>query len=108
MNFTLSIPVGVAFCAGLLISAPSRAEVFTGVVTDAMCGRDHSAMNIKPETKCITECVKMGSKYALLDGSKVYELSDQKTPEKFLGQKVKVSGTLDKKTIQVQSMQAAK
>jgi len=37
-------------------------------------------------------------------------LSDQKTPEKFAGQRVRVTGTLNAKTraIQVQSMSAAK
>jgi hypothetical protein len=40
----------------------------------------------------------MGSKYALLAGSTVYKLSDQKMPEKFAGQKVTVVGALDAKT----------
>jgi hypothetical protein len=65
-------------------------------------------MNVKPDSKCVTDCVRAGSKYALLDGSNVYELSDQKTPEKFAAQKVKVTGTLDGQTIQVKSITAAK
>jgi hypothetical protein len=46
----------------------------------------------------------------LTDGTKVYELSDQKTPEKFAAQKVTVTGTLDAKTnkITVRSITAAK
>jgi len=46
----------------------------------------------------------------LFDGKEVYTLSDQRTPEKFAAQKVKVTGTLDAKTrtIQVESITAAK
>ena len=92
-------------CGALMAAAP---KTFTGVITDTMCGKDHAMMNVKPDSKCVTDCVKEGSKYALLDGSSVYELSDQKTPEKFAGQKVKVTGTLNGSTIQVQSITAAK
>ena len=88
-----------------LAAAP---KTFTGVITDAMCGKDHSMMGIKPDAKCVAECVKQGSKYALVVGDDVYDLSDQKTPEKFAAQKVNVKGTLDGKTIQVQSITAAK
>jgi hypothetical protein len=75
-----------------------------------MCGADHKMMNVSPDSKCVTDCIKMGSKFALLDGTNVYELSDQKAPAKFAGQKVKVMGTLDAKTktLQVTSIAAAK
>jgi hypothetical protein len=51
-----------------------------------------------------------GSKYALLDGTNLYKLSDQQTPEKFAGQKVKVTGVLYPKTgiLKVESITAAK
>jgi len=88
-----------------LAAAP---KTFTGVITDAMCGKDHSMMGIKPDAKCVAACVKQGSKYALVVGNDVYELSDQKTPEKFAAKKVDVKGTLDGMTIQVQSITAAK
>ena len=90
------------------LAAADAPKTFTGVITDAMCGNDHKMMNVKPDSKCVTECIKMGSKYALLDGTSVYELSDQKAPEKFAGQKVKVTGKLDGKTLQVTSIVAAK
>jgi hypothetical protein len=46
----------------------------------------------------------------LYDGKEAYTLSDQKAPEKFAGQKVTVTGTLDAKTktIKVDSINAAK
>ena len=92
--------------AGMIFAAAPK--TFTGVITDSMCGKDHAMMNVKPDSKCVLECVKAGSKYALIVGDSVYELSDQKTPEKFAGQKVNVKGTLEGTTIQVQSITAAK
>jgi hypothetical protein len=55
-------------------------------------------------------CLALVAKYVLYDGNEVYTLSDQKTPDKFAGQKVLVEGTLDAKTktIQVASISAAK
>ncbi len=85
-------------------------QKFTGTITDTMCGKDHKPMKVTPEDKCVRECVKAGSKYALYDGKEVYVLSDQKLPEKYAAQKVTVMGTLDAKTktITVSSIQPAK
>ena len=100
----------VMLASALLLGAENRKQTFTGVVTDAMCGADHSAMGVKPDAKCVRECVKNGSKYALVVGGKVYTLSDRQTPEKFAAQKVKVTGTLDPKTdvIAVDKIEAAR
>ena len=84
--------------AALALGAAQQARTFTGVITDTMCGADHAHMNVQPEQKCVRDCVKGGYHYALLDGKKVYKLSDQQTPEKFAGQKVKVTGKLFEKT----------
>ena len=80
------------------IAAGAASQTFTGVITDSMCGKDHAMMKVTPDSKCVLECVKSGSKFALYDGKNVYVLSDQKTPEKFAGQRVKVTGTLFEKT----------
>lgn len=86
-------------CAAALASAQTR--TFTGVITDTMCGADHTHMGIKPDEKCVRECVKSNPKkykYALYDGKKVYTLSDQQTPEKYAARKVKITGQLFEKT----------
>jgi hypothetical protein len=52
----------------------------------------------------------MGSKYVLFKADKTYyQLDDQKKPAAFAGQKVEVTGTLDKatKTIHVAGIKAA-
>jgi hypothetical protein len=63
------------------------------------------------DADCTAACVSAhGATYVLYDGKEVYALSDQRTPEKFAGQKVRVTGTLDAKTktIQVDSISASK
>ena len=96
-------------CAGLVLGAAGK-QTFTGVITDTMCGAAHGMMGVKPDSKCVRLCVKDGSKYALLVGKEVYTLSDQKTPDKYAGGKVKVTGTLDAKTktIAVEKIEPAK
>lgn len=82
---------------------------FTGTITDSMCGKDHSPMKMGTDAKCTTACVKAGAKYALYDGKKSYTLSDQSAPEKFAGQRVTVTGSVDKSgTLQVTKIEAAK
>ncbi len=96
------------FSAGLLTAAGQ--QTFNGVITDTMCGANHKPMNVSPDSKCVQECVKHGSKYALLVGNNVYTLSDQQTPGKFAAQKVRVTGALDEKnkTLKVAKIEAAK
>ena len=102
--------IGLMMAAALMLSAEGS-KTFTGVITDDMCKKNHTMMNITPDAKCVTACVKgHGSKYALHDGTNLYKLSDQQTPEKFAGQKVKITGVLYPKTgiLKVESIAAAK
>jgi hypothetical protein len=97
----------------VLLSAADQPRTFTGVITDTMCGKNHAAMNITPDGKCVQECVRLDPKkwkYALHDGQTMYTLSDQQTPEQFAGKKVKVTGVLYTKTgiIKVDKIEAAK
>jgi hypothetical protein len=96
----------------LLTAAPGK-QTFTGVITDSMCpDGDHSHMRMGPtDAECTKACVSLhDAMYLLYDGKESYTLSDQKTPEKFAGKKVTVTGRLDAKTktIQVDSIAAAK
>ena len=101
--------IALLLMSGALILSAAGKSTFTGIITDTMCGADHSMMNTKPDAKCVRECAKAGSKYALLTGGKVYTLSDQQTPAKFAGQRVKITGTLNEKTktLAVDSIAAA-
>jgi hypothetical protein len=90
---------------GLLILATLAAaqgkQKFTGAITDNMCAEaDHSRMRMgSTDAECTIACVSAhGASYVLYDGKQTYTLSDQKTPEKFAGKKVTVTGALDAKT----------
>jgi len=104
--------------AGCLVLAPgiAAAASFTGEIMDEACAKDggHQAMFKKMGTNdpkvCTEACVKGGSKYVLFEsGKNYYKLDDQKKPAAFAGQKVQVTGTLDKssKTIHVTEIKAA-
>jgi Protein of unknown function (DUF5818) len=104
-----SLVLGLTFGAAL-IAAPSQ---LTGVITDSECSDgDHSHMKMGPTNgECVIACVAShGASYILYDGKESWTLSDQKTPEKFAGKRVTVTGTLNpkNKTIQVDSIVAAK
>jgi len=74
----------------------ASAETFTGVITDTMCGAKHTMLKDQPDEKCVKMCVKGSSEFALVDGEKIYKLSDQSKPAKFAAQKVRVTGTIGK------------
>ena len=104
--------------AGCLVLAPgiAAAASFTGEIMDEACAKDggHQVMFKKMGTNdpkvCTEACVKGGSKYVLFEsGKNYYKLDDQKKPAAFAGQKVQVTGTLDKssKTIHVTEIKAA-
>jgi hypothetical protein len=74
-------------------------QTFSGRITDTMCGARHGMVKGQTDAECVRACVKnTSSQYALFDGKSVIRLSDQKTPAKFAGQSVKVTGTYDAKT----------
>jgi type 1 fimbria pilin len=107
-------PLSVSLLAiAALAAAPPGKQTFTGVITDSMCATaDHSQMKMGPtDGECAIACIDVhGAAYVLYDGKRALTLSDQKTPEKFAGKKVTVTGTLDVKagTIRVDSITAAK
>jgi hypothetical protein len=106
-------PLIIGLLAVAALSAAPATQTFTGVITDSMCPKgDHSQMRMGAnDGECTIACVAAhGAAYVLWDGKTTYALSDQRTPEQFAGEKVKVVGTLDvkTKTIHVESMAAAR
>jgi hypothetical protein len=94
------------------LSAGQSPQTFTGVITDSECATgDHSRMRMgSNDAECARACVSAhGASFVLYTGKEVYALTDQQTPDKFAGQKVRITGTLDAKTqtIQVKSITAA-
>jgi hypothetical protein len=101
------IIVMILASAALMLAAD---QTYTGTITDDMCGGDHKDMNMGPDDKCVTECVRGGAKYALWDGKQTYALNDQAGAAKFAAKKVVVTGMMDAqaKSIQVKSIAAVK
>ena len=92
--------IGLA-AASLSAAQAAKTQTFVGTITDSMCEKaDHSRMQMGPtDADCVKACVAAhGATYVLYDGKNVYELSDQKAPEKYAAQRVRVTGTLDAKT----------
>lgn len=103
----------VILLAGATLAAAADKQTFTGVISDDICAKaGHDQMRMGPtDGECTNACVDIhGASYVLVAGKDIYVLSDQRTPEKFAGQKVRVVGTLDTKTstIQVESITASK
>jgi hypothetical protein len=96
--------------------AAAKDTTFKGEIMDDACakGGGHESMFKKMGTNdpkvCTEACMKGGGKYVLFNADKTfYQLSDQKKPAAFAGQKVEVTGTLNKqtKTIHVTDIKAA-
>ncbi|HEY1264275.1 MAG TPA: hypothetical protein VGF06_12185 [Terriglobales bacterium] len=96
--------------AGISLAA-GKSQTLTGEVGDVMCGAKHEMAGSPAE--CTRDCVKQGSKFALVVGDKVYTLDTQdKTAldqlDKLAGQRASVTGAVEGTTIQVSSVAAAK
>jgi hypothetical protein len=97
----------LVFCA-VAVLAQGASQSFSGTVSDAMCGGHHMMANATA-ADCTRACVKKGSDYALVVGSKVYTLKGDKAQlDKFAGEKVTVMGAASGNTITVKSIAPAK
>jgi hypothetical protein len=104
----------VVLAAALYLSsafAAGKAQSYTGEVSDAMCGAKHEMDGSAAD--CTKACVKQGSKYALINGDKVYTLDTKDKDalaalDKLSGLKATVKGTANGDTIEVSSVEAAK
>ena len=104
-------PVILSLFVVVAASAAQGKQTFTGIITDDMCPTgSHAHMRMGPtDAECTRACIAShGAAYVLYDGKTAYVLSDQKTPDKFAAQRVRVVGTLDAKTktIKVESISA--
>jgi len=95
------------FAASVAGAEPT--QTFMGIVTDTMCGsKPHSNMlKDKTAAECVRVCTHGPYGYALLDGTTVMKLSDQKASANFAGQEVRVTGVYDEKskTLKVSSIE---
>jgi hypothetical protein len=83
----------------------------SGVISDSMCGKDHSGMGElgKDPVACTTKCVEQGAKYVLVsDSGDVYRLTDTSQAKGLAGKPVSIEGHIDpkEKAIHVHSIAA--
>lgn len=96
---------------------PQRTLNLVGEIMDSRCAIDgtHNKMMKQNGTKnakdCTLECAKTGGSFVLIDPEtkSVYQLDDQQKPERFAGQRVRISGTYDEpsKTMHIESIESA-
>ena len=91
-----------------MVRSEVKTETLTGTICDTMCGAKHRMMTFVSDKDCTNACVKLGLKYALFVGKKVYELDGKEGDlEKIAGEKAKVTGTVEGKKFHVTSVEPA-
>ena len=85
-----------------------RQQTLTGAVSDSMCGATHMMKNMSA-VECTLMCARQpGQKYALVVGREVYALQGHETDlAKLAGQTARVKGTMNGKTVAVDSVAPA-
>ena len=89
-------------------STSAAPKTLTGTVSDSMCGAHHMEKD-KSAAECTRECVKKGTKYALVVGKKVYTLDGHEAElDKLAGERATVKGSVMGEMVMVESVAAAK
>jgi hypothetical protein len=98
--------------------ATQKAKTFSGQIMDSQCAKmgshemGYKMTNTSTPRDCTLACVRAGGHFVLYDAAHnvTYQLDDQKKPEAFAGENVKVVGTYDSttKTIHVEKIEAAR
>jgi len=88
--------------------ASAAPKTLTGTVSDSMCGAHHMEKD-RSAPECTRECVKKGTKYALVVGKKVYTLDGHEAElDKLAGESATVKGSVMGEMVMVESVAAAK
>lgn len=113
----LATGIGIAFPvreghdhAATATATDAEESSVVGYISDSGCGLKHMA-GMGDDKSCTLMCVKGGAKFVLADRDHkvVYKLdkAGQEKAREFAGQKVKVTGRVTGKTIQVTGIEAA-
>ncbi len=115
---TILVMASLALAAPMYSSGGAKgSKTFTGEIMDSPCANmgSHEMMmksvGAKDAKECTLNCAKGNAKFVLYDAATktVYQLDDQEKPKDFAGQKVKITGTVDKasKTIHIATIEGA-
>jgi Protein of unknown function (DUF5818) len=96
----------LAFGVQMLLAQSS--QTIHGFVSDVHCGTAHSSPSAA-SSKCIKGCMKRGSEAVVVSDGKVYHLKGKTAQvNKYAGENVTVTGTVDGDTLTVDSVSAEK
>jgi hypothetical protein len=102
----IALSLGAIFIVESLSLGCPRDRVFIGEVMDSQCARlgSHRGM-MKAERaqdgrECTLRCAQRSGRFVLYDAERkaTYQLYDQDRAKQFAGEKVKLTGTYDRKT----------
>jgi hypothetical protein len=103
-NLILTLAALTVSTVLFVTAAWSAPQTLNGVISDSMCAKNHM-MPGKTDAQCVQECVKAGSKYVLVSGSKVYTLSAKPTTiAPFAGKHVQVQGEVNGTALAIQTI----
>lgn len=98
-------------CIGLLVALTSFAsaadKMWTGKISDSMCGASHAKMIAghagMTDKDCTLACIKAGAKYVFVSGGRVYDIANQDDADLMThaGDTVRLTGEMNGNTITV-------
>ena len=113
----LFVSAAVAFAAadgGKVVELATQAtdnpgtRAFAGLITDDHCGARHEMESGMNPAECTKMCVRNGSRYVLVKGSKTYALAgDESKLAGLAGQRATIVGALTGHTIKIVSTTSA-
>jgi hypothetical protein len=97
-----------SFLAVSLCSVAAFAEEMTGYISDSNCGAQHSSPSAA-NTKCLQGCMKKGADPVLVSNGKVMKFDDESKAKAkaFLGDNVKIDGSMEGDTVKISSIEKA-
>jgi hypothetical protein len=88
-------------------SVATEPHAYEGMVTCSRCGARHSATLGQSASTCVRVCAHGGAQFALVNADETYLLDgDMDALKRVAGQRAKIVGNLEGKTIKVQSVVA--
>ena len=88
-------------------SVAAESQAYEGMVTCSRCGAKHSAALDRSATTCVRVCAHGGAQFALVNADETYLLDgDMDALKRVAGQRAKIVGSREGKTIKVQSVAA--
>lgn len=99
-----SLGAAASAASGAHESAANSQQAFEGMITCSKCGAKHSASLDHSASNCVRICVHAGADFALVDDNVLYFLDgDRVALKKVAGQRARITGVLNGRTIKVAS-----